>query len=91
MMRLVSRLFVASLSVLLSSSLAAKAADNIKIASTGPGGGVSDSAVKVLVDQSLLEFKSKDAVALDKVRDWSFAERARQELEGSIKESNAAK
>jgi NitT/TauT family transport system substrate-binding protein len=37
MMWLVSRLFVASLSVLLSSSLAAKAADNTKIASTGPG------------------------------------------------------
>jgi NitT/TauT family transport system substrate-binding protein len=55
------------------------------------GGVVSDSAVKVLVDQSLLELKSKDAVPLDKVRDWSFAEQARQELEGAIKESNAAK
>jgi ABC-type nitrate/sulfonate/bicarbonate transport system substrate-binding protein len=55
------------------------------------GGIVSDSAVKVLVDQSLLELKNKDAVPLDKVRDWSFAERARQELEGTIKGSKAAK
>jgi len=36
MMR-ISRLVVASLSVLLWSPLAAQAADNIKIASTGPG------------------------------------------------------
>jgi NitT/TauT family transport system substrate-binding protein len=55
------------------------------------GGVVSDGAVKVLVDQSLLELKSKDVVPLDKVRDWSFAERARQELEGTIKGSKAAK
>jgi NitT/TauT family transport system substrate-binding protein len=45
------------------------------------GGVVSDSAVKVLVDQSLLELKSKDAVTLDKVRNWSFVEQARRELE----------
>jgi ABC-type nitrate/sulfonate/bicarbonate transport system substrate-binding protein len=44
------------------------------------GGIVSDSAVKVVVDQSLLELKSKDAVPLDKVRNWSFAEQARREL-----------
>jgi NitT/TauT family transport system substrate-binding protein len=47
------------------------------------GGVVSDGAVKVLIDQSLLELKSKDAVPLDKVRNWSFAERARRELENS--------
>ncbi len=47
------------------------------------GGVVSDGAVKVLIDQSLLELKSKDAVSLDKVRNWSFAERARRELENS--------
>ena len=44
------------------------------------GGVVSDGAVKVLIDQSLLELKSKDAVPLDKVRNWSFAEQARREL-----------
>jgi ABC-type nitrate/sulfonate/bicarbonate transport system substrate-binding protein len=44
------------------------------------GGVVSDSAVKVLIDQSLLELKSKDAVSLDKVRDWTFAAQARREL-----------
>ena len=44
------------------------------------GGVVSDGAVKVLIDQSLLELKSKDAVPLDKVRDWNFAEQARREL-----------
>jgi ABC-type nitrate/sulfonate/bicarbonate transport system substrate-binding protein len=179
MMRLISRLFVASLSVLLLSPAAGKAVDDIKIASTGPGvstlpleiasrkgffrdeglavltitmrtniavnalltrnvdyatpstsivkaataglpvkllavllgrpdyfltvrkdiksvkdlkgkriaigsfGGVvvSDGAVKVLIDQSLLELKSKDAVPLDKVRNWSFAEHARRGLE----------
>ena len=47
------------------------------------GGVVSDGAVKVLIDQSLLELKSKDAVPLDKVRNWSFAEQARRELENS--------
>ena len=44
------------------------------------GGVVSDGAVKVLIDQSLLELKSKDAVPLDKVRNWTFAEQARREL-----------
>lgn len=44
------------------------------------GGVVSDGAVKVLIDQSVLELKIKDAIALDKVRNWSFAEQARREL-----------
>ncbi len=44
------------------------------------GGVVSDAAVKILVDQSMLELKTKDAVPLDKVRNWSFAEQARREL-----------
>jgi ABC-type nitrate/sulfonate/bicarbonate transport system substrate-binding protein len=44
------------------------------------GGVVSDAAVKVLVDQSMLELKSKDTVPLDKVRNWTFAEQARREL-----------
>jgi len=41
---------------------------------------VSDAAVKVVVDQSILELKVKDAVPLDKVRNWTFAEQARREL-----------
>jgi NitT/TauT family transport system substrate-binding protein len=45
------------------------------------GGVVSDAAVKVVVDQSMLELKSKDAVPLDKVRNWTFAEQARRDLE----------
>ena len=45
------------------------------------GGVVSDAAVQSLVDQSMLELKSKDPVPLDKVRNWSFAEQARRELE----------
>jgi len=44
------------------------------------GGVVSDAAIKLLVDQSMLELKSKDPVPLDKVRNWSFAEQARREL-----------
>jgi NitT/TauT family transport system substrate-binding protein len=44
------------------------------------GGVVSDAAVKVVVDQSMLELKSKEAVPLDKVRNWTFAEQARREL-----------
>ena len=44
------------------------------------GGVVSDAAVQTLVDQSMLELKSKDPVPLDKVRNWSFAEQARREL-----------
>ncbi len=44
------------------------------------GGIVSDAAVKVLLDQSMLELKTKDVVPLDKVRNWSFVEQARREL-----------
>ena len=44
------------------------------------GGIVSDAAVQTLIDQSMLELKSKDPVTLDNVRNWSFAERARREL-----------
>jgi NitT/TauT family transport system substrate-binding protein len=44
------------------------------------GGVVSDAAVQTLVDQSMLELKSKDAVPLDKVRNWSFAEQARRDM-----------
>lgn len=47
------------------------------------GGVVSDAAVKVVVDQSMLELKSKDAVPLDKVRNWAFAEQARREMANS--------
>jgi len=47
------------------------------------GGVVSDSAVKILVDQSMSELKIKDPVPLDKVRNWSFAEQARRELANS--------
>lgn len=47
------------------------------------GGVVSDAAVQSLVDQSMLELKSKDPVPLDKVRNWSFAEQARRELGSS--------
>ena len=43
-------------------------------------GVVSDAAVKVVVDQSMLELKAKDAVPLDRVRNWSFAEQARRDL-----------
>lgn len=44
------------------------------------GGVVSDATVQALVDQSMLELKSKEPVPLDKVRNWSFAEQARREL-----------
>jgi NitT/TauT family transport system substrate-binding protein len=44
------------------------------------GGIVSDSAVKVLVDQSMLELKSKDVVPLDRVRNWAFARQAWREV-----------
>ena len=47
------------------------------------GGVVSDAAVQSLVDQSMLELKSKDPVPLDKVRNWSFADQARRELGSS--------
>jgi NitT/TauT family transport system substrate-binding protein len=43
-------------------------------------GVVSDAAIKVLVDQSMLELNSKDLVPLDRVRNWSFAEQARREI-----------
>ena len=45
------------------------------------GGVVSDAAVQTLVDQSLLELKAKERVPLDNVRNWSFAERARRDME----------
>ena len=44
------------------------------------GGVVSDGAVQTLIDQSLLELKSKDPVPLDRVRNWSFAEQARRDM-----------
>lgn len=44
------------------------------------GGVVSDAAVQTLIDQSLMELKSKDAVPLDKVRNWSFADQARRDI-----------
>jgi hypothetical protein len=44
------------------------------------GGVVSDTAVQSLVDQSMLELKSKDPIPLDKVRNWSFAGQVRREL-----------
>jgi NitT/TauT family transport system substrate-binding protein len=47
------------------------------------GGVVADTAVKVVVDQSILELKSKDAVPLDKVRNWAFAEQARRDMKTS--------
>ena len=47
------------------------------------GGVVSDAAVQTLVDQSMLELKSKTPVPLDRVRNWSFAEQARRELGSS--------
>jgi ABC-type nitrate/sulfonate/bicarbonate transport system substrate-binding protein len=47
------------------------------------GGVVSDAAVKILVDQSMVELKSKDFIPLDRVRNWSFAERARREVAAS--------
>lgn len=47
------------------------------------GGVVSDAAVQTLIDQSLLELKTKDVIPLDKVRNWSFAEQARRDM-GSL-------
>ena len=44
------------------------------------GGVVSDAAVQSLVDQSMMELKSKDPVPLDKVRNWSFAEQVRRDM-----------
>ena len=48
------------------------------------GGVVSDAAVRVLVEQSILELKSKTPVLLDQVRSWSFAEQARRELASAV-------
>ena len=47
------------------------------------GGVVSDGAVQTLVDQSLLELNAKNAVSLDRVRNWAFAEQVRRELAGA--------
>ena len=47
------------------------------------GGVVSDAAIRLLVDQSMLELKSKDPVPLDKVRNWNFAEQARCDMGNS--------
>jgi ABC-type nitrate/sulfonate/bicarbonate transport system substrate-binding protein len=44
------------------------------------GGVVSDAAVRILVDQSIAELKINSSVALDQVRNWSFAEQVRREL-----------
>lgn len=44
------------------------------------GGVVSDAAVQTLIDQSMLELKTKEAVPLDKARSWVFAEQARRDL-----------
>ena len=41
---------------------------------------ILDAAVKIVVDQSLLELKSKDTVPLDKVRNWTFAEQAQRDV-----------
>jgi ABC-type nitrate/sulfonate/bicarbonate transport system substrate-binding protein len=37
---------------------------------------ISDAAIKAVVDQAQTELKIKGPVSLDKVRDWSFAEKA---------------
>ena len=37
---------------------------------------ISDAAVKAVVDQAQTELKIKGPISLDKVRDWSFAEKA---------------
>jgi NitT/TauT family transport system substrate-binding protein len=37
---------------------------------------ISDAAIKAVVDQAQLELKLKGPIPLDKVRDWSFAEKA---------------
>ena len=48
------------------------------------GGVVSDAAVRVVVEQSILELKTKAAVPLDQVRNWSFAEQAYRELASAV-------
>jgi ABC-type nitrate/sulfonate/bicarbonate transport system substrate-binding protein len=47
------------------------------------GGVVSDGAVQTPVDQSLLELNAKNAVPLDRVRNWSFAEQAKRDMGNS--------
>jgi ABC-type nitrate/sulfonate/bicarbonate transport system substrate-binding protein len=37
---------------------------------------ISDAAIKSVVDQAQTELKIKGPISLDKVRDWSFAEKA---------------
>jgi len=37
---------------------------------------ISDAAIKAVVDQAQTELNIKGPVSLDKVRDWSFAEKA---------------
>ncbi len=37
---------------------------------------ISDAAIKAVVDQAQAELKIGGPVPLDKVRDWSFAEKA---------------
>jgi NitT/TauT family transport system substrate-binding protein len=41
----------------------------------------SDASIKNVVDQTLAETKAPAPVSLDRVRDWSFAERAKKDLE----------
>jgi ABC-type nitrate/sulfonate/bicarbonate transport system substrate-binding protein len=44
-------------------------------------GTTTDAAIKLLVEQTLAELKNKSSVSLDMVRDWSFAKRAKRDLE----------
>jgi len=37
---------------------------------------ISDAAIKAVVDQAQAELKVRGPIPLDKVRDWSFAEKA---------------
>jgi NitT/TauT family transport system substrate-binding protein len=43
----------------------------------------SDAAIRAVVDQALAEIKSASPISLDSVRDWSFAQRAKRDLERS--------
>lgn len=43
-------------------------------------GVVADTAVKIVVDQSIPELKSRDSVPVEKVRNWSFAEQAKRDM-----------
>ena len=38
---------------------------------------ISDAAIRAVVEQAQTELKLKGPIALDKVRDWSFAAKAR--------------